>query len=65
MFKPPCFPFPLLFQVEGCQTELVSVLKNTNEGLDATRESSVENLAIVKDNVEALDRRLKTVGFAS
>eukprot|EP00904_Undaria_pinnatifida_P010902 jgi/Undpi1/6942/HiC_scaffold_21.g09416.m1 len=54
-----------LDQVEGCQTELVSVLKNTNEGLDATRESSVENVAIVNENVKALDRRLKAVGFAS
>ena len=57
-------PFPV-FQVEGCQTELVTVLKNTNEGLEATKERSVENVAIVNENVKALDRRLAAVGFAS
>ncbi|CAM9542422.1 unnamed protein product [Laminaria digitata] len=54
-----------LDQVEGCQTELVAVLKDTNQGLEATRESSVENVAIVNENVKALDRRLANVGFAS
>ncbi|CAM9642298.1 unnamed protein product, partial [Hapterophycus canaliculatus] len=52
-----------LEQVETGQTELEVVLKNTNEGLWATRESSVENLAIVNDNVKALDRRLAGVGL--
>ena len=41
------------------------VLKNTNEGLEATKERSVENVAIVNENVKALDRRLAAVGFAS
>lgn len=52
-------------QVETGQTELEVVLKDTNEGLVATRDSVVENVTIVNDNVKALDRRLAGVGLAA
>lgn len=51
--------------METGQTELEGVLKSTNEGLDATLQSSVENVSIVNENVKALDRRLAGVGLAA
>lgn len=56
---------PLGHQVETGQTELEGVLKSTSESLDATLQSSVENVSIVNENVKALDRRLAGVGLAS
>lgn len=52
-------------QVETGQTELEGVLKSTSESLDATLQSSVENVSIVNENVRALDRRLAGVGLAA
>lgn len=52
-------------QVETGQTELEGVLKSTSESLDATLQSSVENVSIVNENVKALDRRLAGVGLAA
>ncbi|CAN0370568.1 unnamed protein product [Pylaiella littoralis] len=54
-----------LEQVEAGQSELEGVLKDTNDGLKATRESSVENVSIVNENMKALDRRLAGVGLAA
>eukprot|EP00903_Cladosiphon_okamuranus_P021395 g19665.t1 len=54
-----------LEQVETGQTELEGVLKSTKESLDATLQSSIENVSIVTENVQALDRRLAGVGIAS
>ena len=51
-------------QLEGSQSELCGVLKSTSEELVATRESSAENVAIVEENIRALDGRLAGVGLS-
>lgn len=51
--------------MEGAQEELVRVLKTTGEALEATRTSAAENVAIVEENVRALDARLAAVGLPS
>lgn len=51
--------------MEAGQTEVEAVLKSTNEGLEATLQSSVENVSIVHENVQALDRRLAGLGLAA
>lgn len=53
-----------VLQMEGSQAELVSVLTSTAEGLEATRTSATENVAIVEENIRALDKRLAGVGLS-
>lgn len=55
----------MFMQVELCQSELVGVLKRTSDGVEATRESAAENVAIVDENIKALDRRIADLGLSS
>lgn len=53
-----------LTQIEVAQAELAVVLANTGKGLDTTRASAAENVAIVDENIRALDRRLAGIGMS-